>query len=476
MRTLLLLLSLVPAFARADDAETARKLIDSWNDGGKRVAKLRVELTSARSTRQAFLQKAARAKNLSKRSQANKQAEQVRDQIAIHDKELSKLELARAEVLASVVKLRSAEAIGYLAKDGLKDATDPALRRSVATAIARSKSAGPDVLIAALANAKKPELVVPLLQALGEKGGSATAVPTLANYLRHREWTVRVAAAFAMAATGSPDGLEPVLIRMEAADKKSREQRELVAALERYTGQKHGVYPDVWRKWFNDEKLNIAAGRVPLGKGARGVVKADQGAFYGIPQIGRAIYVVDVSGSMDVSMDNPKWIDGEAIPARDDEVSRFDAAMKELIRAMRKLHPKTTFAVVLYSSDVNPLTVKMLPAVKANRVAVERELAQTSAGGSTNIYAALDYAMRLAGAHPDSPKQKQVADAIYLLSDGSPTTSAGKTEDPQRTLLAAREWNALGKVAIHTIGIGKQHNRGFLEALAKQNGGRYYSR
>ena len=89
-------------------------------------------------------------------------------------------------------------------------------------------------------------------------------------------------------------------------------------------------------------------------------------------------------------------------------------------------------------------------------------------------YAALDRALRLAGVHAQQTATKQVADAIYLLSDGSPTDSKGKTEDPERTLLAVRQWNGLGKVAIHTIGIGRQHNRAFLEALAEQNGGRYY--
>lgn len=485
MRALFLLLLIHPAFVRADDGEddkesgrklAAHELVAKWNDSDKQVTKLRAERTDAIATRRALLNKITSTKNQSKRAKGQKRIADLSDQIIAFDTQLSALELERASVLDAVAQLKSSEAIEYLTKKGLKLATDPALRRAVASAIARSKFAGPDALIDVLSSAKKPALLVPLLQALGERGGSAQSVPILAKYLRHREWTVRVAAAFALAATGLPQGLEPVLVAMESADNKSREQRELVAALERYTGQKHGVFPDIWRKWYDDEKLNVNAGRVPLGKGARGVIKTDQGVFYGIPQIDRAIYVVDVSGSMDVSMDNPRWIDGEAVPARDDEVSRFDAAMKELVRAMRKLNAKTTFAVVLYSSDVNPLTDKMLAATKVNRVAIEKVLVNASASGSTNIYAALDHALRLAGVHPDEPKKKQVADAIYLVSDGSPTTSAGKPEDPKRVLLAAREWNALGKVAIHTIGIGKQHNRGFLEALAKQNGGRYYSR
>ena len=65
------------------------------------------------------------------------------------------------------------------------------------------------------------------------------------------------------------------------------------------------------------------------------------------------------------------------------------------------------------------------------------------------------------------------ADAIYLISDGSPTDAKGKSEDPERTLEAVRVWNAHQRVAIHTIGIGKEHNTTFLAQLASENGGEY---
>ena len=459
----------------APDASPA-ELIAQWNGGRNALIESRAKRTDLMDAQAKLQRDLAKARNASKRNDIRTRMEALKEQIATVDAVLTRAEVERAGILNRIAKIKSAEDGTWLATKGLAQAKDPALRRAIAGAIVRAKGVGPDALIKALASARKPELVVPLLQALGEVGASAEAVPPLSAYLKHKEWTVRVAAAFALAATGQAAGLEPVLVALERAPKKSREQRELAAAMERYTGQKHGAFPDVWRKWYETEKLNIEAGRVPLGKGARGVIKSDQGAFYGIPQVGRIIYVVDISGSMEVAIDNPKWIDGEAVPAADDETSRFDAAMKELVRAMRKLHPKTTFAVVLYSSDVKPLTMAMLKANKGNRAAIEKEIAHQGAGGSTNIYAALEFAMRLAGVHPDLKKQKQVADAIYLLSDGAPTTSAGKTEDPERTLLAVREWNALGKVAIHTIGIGKQHSRGFLETLAKQNGGKYYAR
>jgi len=46
-------------------------------------------------------------------------------------------------------------------------------------------------------------------------------------------------------------------------------------------------------------------------------------------------------------------------------------------------------------------------------------------------------------------------------------------EDPRRTLQAVRAWNAHLRVAIHTVGIGRQHNADFLRRLAEENGGVY---
>ena len=83
--------------------------------------------------------------------------------------------------------------------------------------------------------------------------------------------------------------------------------------------------------------------------------------------------------------------------------------------------------------------------------------------------------LRMANVHPESPKGPPKADVIFLISDGSPTDSKGNVEDPERTLNAVRNWNALQRVAIHTIGIGRQHNVDFMRRLAEENGGDYYA-
>ena len=81
----------------------------------------------------------------------------------------------------------------------------------------------------------------------------------------------------------------------------------------------------------------------------------------------------------------------------------------------------------------------------------------------------------MANVHAHATRGEQRADAIFLVSDGSPTTPKGEVEDPERTLQAVREWNAAKRVAIHCIGIGARHNSSFLKQLAEENGGQYYA-
>ena len=62
-----------------------------------------------------------------------------------------------------------------------------------------------------------------------------------------------------------------------------------------------------------------------------------------------------------------------------------------------------------------------------------------------------------------------------LLSDGAPTNQDLSDDDPERILRAVREWNRLGRMKIHTIGL-KGHDVRFMRRLAKDNGGIYISR
>ena len=81
--------------------------------------------------------------------------------------------------------------------------------------------------------------------------------------------------------------------------------------------------------------------------------------------------------------------------------------------------------------------------------------------------------VEIAGAGAKKKGAPLAADTIYLLTDGTPTTPDGKKVDTNKILEAARKWNALGLVTVHTIGIGKNLNRPFLEQLAREHNGKF---
>ncbi len=67
------------------------------------------------------------------------------------------------------------------------------------------------------------------------------------------------------------------------------------------------------------------------------------------------------------------------------------------------------------------------------------------------------------------------ADTIFLLSDGAPTNRDLSEDDSERIFRAVRQWNRLGRMKIHTIGL-KGHSQPFMERLARENGGTYVGR
>jgi uncharacterized protein YegL len=302
-------------------------------------------------------------------------------------------------------------------------------------------------------------------------------LPDVLRRLSDRDAAVRAAAARATARAGLPEGVGALVRQVQREPARSRVQRELLDALRVLTGANPGDDPALWARWWRDHEEEVMGDKLVLGQGKPAPPKADQGHFYGIPQVEeRIIYVLDCSGSMLASMENPRFVDGGAVAARDDEDSRLDAAMRELLRAAKSLRRDASYTVVIYSGHAEALLGEELERAKPERHArLTEELTRLGPEGQTNIYEALDLALRMAGVHPDCAPGAAAADAIYLLTDGAPTDAKGNLEDPERTLAAVREWNALRRVAIHAIGIGAEHNSTFLRQLAEENGGSYFA-
>ena len=101
----------------------------------------------------------------------------------------------------------------------------------------------------------------------------------------------------------------------------------------------------------------------------------------------------------------------------------------------------------------------------------------------TNVHDAMELAFLLAGRGASDHYYPTQVDTVFVLSDGWPTTTIhnGRVghDNPPQILYAVDRWNPLGRIAIHTIGLGLrdgggvQSPRGFLRQLARRNGGKF---
>lgn len=462
--------------AATDTAPAAASLVKRWESLNRTATRHRAQLykvrTKARDQRgkaNGIRERRAREKSRQAAAKYDEEAESLNGRLAA-------IEIEQAAITEGLRGMKSQEVRDWIRTTALFKVKSSAPLETLAGVLVQGGGGGVAAVADACDNVKDARRLVPFLRALERYGKNLKpALPALLRRLGDRAPIVRVAAARALGATKLADSVAPLIRRLGLEIKGSRTQREIARALAALTGRSIGPYPDAWAGWWKTHEEKVRAGVVPLSQKRRGAAKVDQGRIYGIPQEARRIiYVLDTSGSMEVSMTKPQWNGVNPVPASDSEDSRFDHACKELLRAAKKLRTDATFAVVFYASHADPMHDELVSRTDESLKALEKRLQRTGPEGSTNIYEALDYALRLANAHPDSPKGTVKADAIYLISDGSPTNGKGKKEDPDRVLEAVRNWNALQRVAIHTIGIGKQHSRAFLQQLASENGGQYY--
>jgi hypothetical protein len=379
---------------------------------------------------------------------------------------------AEREVLFAIedalAGLRGERVVTFLARDALLRGKDTWSRVAVANALGRIGD---------------PEAIPSLVKALREKNErvrsaavlalgrlkAKSAVPKLLDLIEEEAWTIRTAVYSALAEMGDLRAVEPLIERL--ATETGRSAEDCAAALEKLTGQRFGTAIDAWRRWFEAHRDVIEAGG-PLPKPTpppeeQKEKKDGDDGYYGLPvRTRRAIFILDISESMSYSAERDQE---KPKPGED---SRLDVAKRELRRALLGFDPKGRFAVIAFESEVRVFKKTMTDATKANRDAAAAWATSLKATGTTNIYAAMEKAFEIAGMGVTDRHYDVAADSIYLLSDGAPTNADLTDDDPDRILRAVREWNRLGRVKIHTIGL-RGHNAWFMSKLAKQNGGTY---
>ena len=142
--------------------------------------------------------------------------------------------------------------------------------------------------------------------------------------------------------------------------------------------------------------------------------------------------------------------------------------------AIKALPAEATFNIITYNHEVVRWQDAMQPASRKNKNAALTFLLDARPVGGTNIFDALESAFELAGVGAKDRYYRSLVDTIYFLSDGAP--SAGRITDTNAILEEVGRMNRFRKIVIHAIGVGKLHDRPFMESLANKNGGQYIER
>jgi Mg-chelatase subunit ChlD len=368
------------------------------------------------------------------------------------------------------------EALRESARRALDDPALPlALRLALAPrVVSRAAEAGPAIAVA-LGRQKDPgTLTVALAQAraLGTPGADLLG-PVLAC-LDHAETVVREETARTLAALARPEGVAPLIERLAREEGATKER--IGAALEVLTRQPLGTAVAAWRRWWEENRERCLAGKLPLGGGqASGKKAPTEGArYHDIPMVGEAIvYVIDRSNSMQRALEDASRKAGSG------EVSRLDRAKEELIEALGKLPRRKTFNIVTFAGSVRSFADGMRPATPENVTRAQKWVGKLGLELGTVLYDGLDVAFAVAGRPSRDGFYSSTIDTIFVLTDGRPVIPAPagdkrlSRDSRKRIRAAVQRWNLLGRVTVHTIGLGDELPAGFLRKLAEENGGRF---
>ncbi len=460
--------------------------------------------------------------------------------------QLQPLRNLQEDILGALSKLRSKAAAQAILHALLASGrTQPfGLRAAMAERAADLPEESLSLVADAIAGSKSKEEieVIVLLQVAGSLGRRANKSAAWATeQLQHKSEAVRRQAAKALATLCWPGSLKPLIERLDKERGATREQ--ILDTLVILTAQGPGNTTTAWRAWLEKAGGPYVRGEVRLGEGTAEFRKRKpsrvfdtQGNYFGIRQDGNHIlYVFDASLSMRAGAEG-----GGRGPTRggggrgggfggefNEKGSRWALCKKELHKALDQLTPKKTFNLVGFANRLQVFSKKMVRATPGNVARAHAWIDKVQLELQTNIHDALELGFYIAGRGTRDRYYPVVVDTIFFLSDGAPTrpTSADggvnrgggrggrggppgggpggggriQRDDANEILNAVQRWNPLGRIVIHSIGLGLNTGRGggrrgggpgggrgggggfgggagarsFLERLAKQNYGRF---
>ncbi|NUP94643.1 MAG: VWA domain-containing protein [Planctomycetaceae bacterium] len=287
-------------------------------------------------------------------------------------------------------------------------------------------------------------LLLDLLADLQDEGSLETAWQDL----DHKEWTIRAAALDFCRRVRHKHSVPRLIARLDAESGRLRE--DVLEALHALTAMRFRQR-ERWNEWWTDvgAKFELVPVEALVQPKRSNPQQASTASYYGIPLTSeRAVFVVDVSGSMSATFGTDK------------SRTRLDEAKRQLRRVVEAMPKEYLINIVPFHTTVSQVFERMTQVTDRARAEALSQIDALRTQGGTNIHDA----MQRAFAEPE-------VDTIYLLSDGAP--SNGEITDPDALADEIVRWNRTRRVRIHCIAIGMDSP--MLKRIANESGGEYVS-
>ena len=229
-----------------------------------------------------------------------------------------------------------------------------------------------------------------------------------------------------------------------------------VDALQRLTGQSFGNDPGAWMKWLEANKdfkpvntdldtyLAEKQKKEDAKRAKANAENADSAEFYGVEIEGKNIlFVLDRSGSMS---------------SKTEYGTRLDQLKKEFSDMVDALNSEMSLGVLWFPGNQTYPAKGISKLSDTFKKSLKKHMVRIKEGGGTPIGEAMTYVF-------ENIVEKRNIDAIYLLSDGAPSTP------PEQVRQLIKDLNGGYYIKIHTISIG--HDSEFMKNVASDNFGSY---
>lgn len=400
--------------------------------------------------------------------------------------ELEVEERVQQEIAAGVTKLTAADALAWLASDGVPSLLAERMHGPLLEACFGRMLAGPPdavqgSVLAVLQRPLSPEVCIRGLLWVGEHKPKDAALRLGPCIEAARSPAVVRTAIRVLTLLDDPRSI-PLLIE-GLKDASGLPAEEIETLLQRFTGKAFSADHQAWKRWWSAEgEAWLAA--LDAAKRFDPLTMSGGVSFYGIRTPSKRIaFVLDRSGSMKA----PAVWNAENIPFTPQEgkeswagKTRLEVAKIQLARTINNLASDAYFTILFYDYEVDiwKKPPEIVPATRENKAEAQKWFMPLDPGTATSLFDGLMKALEYAEDLSKEAEEGEVRiDTIFLLSDGQPTHFRGAPLNNEAAIDAAYETfkaaNGARRIVVHAIGVGQGHNKKLMKKLARESGGKY---